>query len=183
MRAFVALDLPPDVAGPLVELQQRVPLGRLADPDTFHVTLAFLGDDVTEEALGMLHDQLATLRDPPVSLHVTGLGTLGAASPAVLMAEVARDPALEALQARVGSCARRAGIVLERRRFRPHVTLARFRHGLSGPDLERLRRFLEAEARFRLEPVMVASIALYESILTSSGPVHEELARYRLGGW
>lgn len=183
MRAFVALDLPPEVERPLMELQQRIPLGRLADPDTFHVTLAFLGDDVTEEALGMLHDQIAALREPAVPLHVTGLGTLGAASPSVLMAEVARDPALEALQARVSSCARRAGIVLERRRFRPHVTLARFRHGIAGPDIERLRRFLESEARFWLDPVMVSSVALYESILTTSGPVHEELARYRLGGW
>ncbi|ROT95853.1 RNA 2',3'-cyclic phosphodiesterase [Histidinibacterium lentulum] len=182
MRAFVALDLPPGAEAPLVHLQERLPLGRATDPDTFHVTLAFLGEEVDDETLGMVHDGLAALRLPPVPVAVTGLGTLGSASPAILMAEVALTSELETLQARVASCARRAGLTLERRRFRPHVTLARFRHRVAGADLERLRRFLEAEARFRLEPVPVTSFALYASTLTKAGPVHEELARYRLGG-
>jgi len=182
VRAFVALDLPDDARAILAHLQERLPAGRASDPDTFHVTLAFLGEDVDDESLGMVHDGLAALRCAPVPLKVTGLGTLGAASPAVLVAEVAPAEPLITLQARVATCARRAGLVLERRRFRPHVTLARFRSRLDAPALERLRRFLEAEARFHLDPVEVTSFALYASTLTKAGPLHEELARYALTG-
>lgn len=181
MRAFVAVDLPEAAEDMLARLQERLPVGRPTDPDTFHVTLAFLGDDVADETLAEVHDGLAALRLPPFEMEVRGLDTFGARSPAVLVARVERCEPLAVLQARVATVARRAGLKLERRRFRPHVTLARFRHRVAGAELERLRRFLEGEARFRLDPVPVTDFALYGSVLTKAGPVHEEMARYRLG--
>ena len=42
------------------------------------------------------------------------------------------------------------------------------------------RLLLEAEARFRLDPFTVRSLALFQSILTHDGPIYEELARYPL---
>ena len=40
MRAFVAIDLPEIVRDVLEDLQERIPAGRLLDPDTLHLTLA-----------------------------------------------------------------------------------------------------------------------------------------------
>ncbi|QQA44602.1 RNA 2',3'-cyclic phosphodiesterase [Pelagovum pacificum] len=178
MRAFVSIDLPPEETAILAALQERLPFGRRADPDTFHVTLAFLGEDVAEEAVETLHEELIALRLPDFPLEVQGVSTLGA--PAVLMADVIASDPLVTLHARVASACRRAGITLDRRRFRPHVTLARFRRDLSAHDLDRLTRFLESEARFRLDPFNAGSFALWQSMLTHDGPVHEELARYPL---
>ncbi|WP_191090110.1 RNA 2',3'-cyclic phosphodiesterase [Histidinibacterium aquaticum] len=180
MRAFVAIDVPPEAEAVLERLQERMPVGKPTDPETFHITLAFLGEDLEEERVAEMHDGLSALRAPDFEVELRGLSTFGAQHPAVLVADVPRTEALDELQARVASAARRAGIVLERRRFKPHVTLARFRYKVMGPDLERLRRFLEAEARFRLDPWSAGSFALYESVLTGDGAWHEELARYPL---
>lgn len=182
MRAFVAIDLPPDAAAALAHLQERLRIGRKVDPDSFHVTLAFLGEDVADEPLEALHDQLCALQLPPFPLEIRGVSTQSAAKPAVIVADVVMTEALETLQARVSTAARRAGITLEKRKFRPHVTLARLKRGLGGADLEKLRRGLEAEARFRLDPFEVRSLALYQSTLTHDGPIYEELARYVLTG-
>ena len=182
MRAFVAIDLPPDAVTALTHLQERLRVGRKVDPDNFHVTLAFLGEDVADEALEALHDQLLALRLPGFPLELRGVSTQSAAKPVLIAADVVRTDALETLHARIASAARRAGITLEKRRFRPHVTLARLKRGADGTDLEKLRRALEGEARFRLDPFEVRSFALYQSTLTHDDPIYEELARYLLSG-
>ncbi|EAR51515.1 2'-5' RNA ligase, partial [Oceanicola granulosus HTCC2516] len=182
MRAFVALDLPAEAVAILGHLQERMPSGRPVAPENLHMTLAFLGENVAEDVLEAAHDQFAAIRLPAPEIEVTGLGTLGARTPAVLVAEARRTAPLEALQGAVASAARRAGLVLERRRFRPHITLARFRSTADAAALERLRLFLQSEGRFRLDPFIARSFALYASTLTHEGPVYEELARYPLRG-
>ncbi|MFN6952073.1 MAG: 2'-5' RNA ligase family protein, partial [Albidovulum sp.] len=44
MRAFVAIPVPEDIRDRLEALQADLSVGRRADSETFHVTLAFLGD-------------------------------------------------------------------------------------------------------------------------------------------
>ncbi|SLN16310.1 RNA 2',3'-cyclic phosphodiesterase [Roseisalinus antarcticus] len=179
MRAFVAIDLPDDAAPVLERLQVRMPIGRAVDPETFHITLAFLGD-VPAGPLEELDAELSLLVAAPFEITIAGLTTFGGHTPAVMAAEIVPTQALTDLQARIASAARLAGIALERRRFRPHVTLARFRGDVTGDRLERLRRFLESEARFRLDPFLATQVVLYGSTLTRSGPIHEDLASYAL---
>jgi hypothetical protein len=69
MRAFIAIDLPDDVRNRLEDLQEDLPLGRPADPDQMHLTLAFLGeqrDNVIEE----VHEALLGLRFPAFELQL-----------------------------------------------------------------------------------------------------------------
>jgi RNA 2',3'-cyclic 3'-phosphodiesterase len=69
---------------------------------------------------------------------------------------------------------------LARRRFRPHVTIARFRP-LHGPaEAARQARFCAENAGFAPPEMPVRRFALYWSRLRPSGAVYEELARYRL---
>ena len=185
MRAFVAIDPPPSVRDALESVQDALPpgLGRLADPDQFHLTLAFLGERHPEE-VEAAHEALEGLRHPAFTLALGGLGTFGARAPDVLWAGV-RDGgqasgSLASLQAKVRSALHGAGIVLERRRFRPHLTLAR----LSRPEpaaLERLAGFLARWDAFPAPPWEVRDLALWRSTLRPSGAIHEELARYPLG--
>ena len=179
MRAFVAIDLPEDVADALISLRDRLPAGKPVDPDTLHLTLAFLGEQ-PDEVMEEVHLALSALRLSAFDLMLSGLGTFGAKQPAVLYAGIAETPNLYDLQARVATASRRSGIELDRRRFRPHVTLARFRRRVSGVELERLRTLLETQAGLRLGPFPVVTFALYRSTLMRGGPLHEELARYPL---
>lgn len=137
MRLFVAIT--PDAAA-LEELDAAVaphraawPELRWTSPQVWHVTLAFLGD-VDETVTGRLGERLerAAGRHLRLALSAAGAGAFPSSSRAnVLWTGIAGDlDALRGLTASVGAGARRAGAPpagQERRRFRPHITLARCR--------------------------------------------------------
>jgi 2'-5' RNA ligase len=179
MRAFLALPMPDAAVTALERLQQEIPIGRLVPPENLHLTLLFLGER-SEAALEELHFALEALRAPGFDLRLSGLDMFDRADPAALHIGVPPCPALEALQARLRAVAHGAGIMLERSRFRPHVTLARFNRGLGPDQAARLGRFLAARGDFALPAFAVRGFTLYESILTKDGSVYEVLADYPL---
>ncbi|MGH1426189.1 MAG: RNA 2',3'-cyclic phosphodiesterase [Pseudooceanicola sp.] len=180
MRLFVAIDPPDDVRDALATMQGDLTVGRKADPDTFHLTLAFLGDQ-SDDAAEAVHDMFSALRAPDFDLELSGLGTFGGAVPAVVFAGVADAGPVTALRDSVRRRIRAAGITIARERFRPHVTLARFGRRPAGDTVAALRLFMARNAGFRTAPFRVGSFALYQSQLGPDGPRHEALARYPLG--
>jgi 2'-5' RNA ligase len=179
-RAFIAIDLPEPVRKRIGGLQAALPVGKPAKAENLHLTLAFLGDQ-PGELLEEVHHGLERLAEPSFELGLAGLDTFDGREPRVLYVGVAKNPALEQLQRRVRAALYASGLTLSRTRFRPHVTLARFRPGMALNDLERLRRFLSEQADFALEPVPVTGFSLYSSILRPEGAQHDLLARYPLG--
>ena len=178
MRAFVAIDMPDPVRTALEDLQDHVPVGRLTDPDQMHLTLAFLGEQ-PDDLIQAAHEVLNGIRFPSFELQLAGLGTFGNREPTVLWAGI-KDPAqVKALHDKVLPALHGAGLPLERKRFRPHVTLARFDR--SAPDdHEKLARFLTRWQSFPCPPFTVDGFGLWRSTLRKAGAVHDELARYPL---
>ncbi|MEU6310042.1 RNA 2',3'-cyclic phosphodiesterase [Streptomyces sp. NPDC047014] len=184
MRLFVAV-LPPDAA--LAELEAAV--GPLRDERLiwtagagWHFTLAFLGE-VGEELLPELRARLerAAHRTAPFTLRVHGSGQFGEN---VLWAGAAGElPALRMLAERTDAAARRAGVPLERhRRYTPHLTLARGRHG--GPPLGPYR---DALAGFEGAPWRAETLSLVRSHLPADGvpgarPRYETVGAWPLAG-
>jgi RNA 2',3'-cyclic 3'-phosphodiesterase len=136
VRLFVAI-VPPRVV--LDELAAAVEPLRTAEPrlrwttsDSWHLTLAFLGE-VADRALPELSTRLgrAAGRHPAQLLAIAGAGAFPRPSRAqIVWAGVRADSTgLAALAASVAAGARRAGAPPpdEGRRYRPHVTLARSR--------------------------------------------------------
>ncbi|MBR9844372.1 MAG: hypothetical protein GYB25_14520 [Rhodobacteraceae bacterium] len=74
------------------------------------------------------------------------------------------------------------GITLPRERFRPHVTLARFRRDMIEEEAAKLGRFMAAHGDVSLPGTRIAQMGLYGSTLHPEGAVHEMLAAYPLGG-
>lgn len=180
MRLFVGIAMPEAACEVLEDLQAELRVGRFADPETFHLTLAFLGE-VEGEAQRELHEALERVEAPGFALRLKGLGTFGSKAPRVLWAGAEASPDLLALHRAVGRAARRAGLDLARERFRPHVTLARFAPRMGAEDLERVRRYLETFAAAPLPEVAVDEITLYRSHLRPGGSVYEVLEVYPLG--
>lgn len=179
MRAFVAIALPDPVREALVELQAGLRLGRPVPEENLHLTLAFL-DDQPEDLLAELHEGLSAAMLPAPELRISGLDLFGGRSPKLLFAAVEPDPVLKALRDRVLSEARAAGIALKRERFRPHITLARFRPGMGPDEQAKLGQFLEEKGGVTLPPFRPAGFALFGSTLRPEGAVHEVLAEYPL---
>ena len=136
MRAFVAV-VPPDTAR--AELAAAVTPLRSAHPELrwtpaaqWHLTLVFLGE-VDEGALPELSERLgrAAHRHAPMALALGGAGRFG---DRVLWTRVREQPTpagagLRRLAAAVTAAARRCGLGLEDRAYRPHLTIARSRGG------------------------------------------------------
>jgi 2'-5' RNA ligase len=198
MRLFVAIVPPPAVvaglAGWLRPLQSAAAPGlRWTSPDSWHITLAFLGE-VPEPALPELSGRLerAARRHPvqDLALHGGGAFPSAARARAVTAAVAARPGAagatgparagpLPALAASVAAGARRAGAPPpdEGRRYRPHLTLALLR-----PPAD-VRLLVASLAGLDAGPWRAADIRLVRSHL--GGPVpgpprYAELARFPL---
>ena len=133
-RLFAALDLPAPVRAALGTF------GRAAADDDFalravrddalHVTLAFLGHRALDD-VEPAREAVRAVAAPVPDLALGEVLWLSPRRPHVLTVEVLDpDGALVGLQARVvEALAAAVGYEPERRRFRPHVTVARVRHG------------------------------------------------------
>ena len=178
IRAFLALSLPDPVLSALRVQQFLLPLPQKTDPETFHLTLVFLGEQ-PEPTLQAAHDLFAEVRLPPFPLSLKSLGLFGGTRPRTAWAGTAPSEPLSRLQAKLDHAARRAGIETESRRFTPHVTLGRF----PPPPPEecfRLERAIAAGSTFSTPAWMVDHFCLYESRRTKQGSRYSELARYDL---
>lgn len=177
VRLFVALDLPGTVRDRLAALTQApLPGARWVPPANMHLTLRFVGevdhgraDDIDAALAGI------SARGFPLTLEGIGVFESGRRVHA-LWVGVERNPALEHLRAKVESALVRAGCEPERRKFSPHVTLAR----LDQPDAAKLGAFLHDNGLFRLGPVPVEHFTLFSSSLGRDGAHYTAEADYAL---
>ena len=201
MRLFVAV-IPPrpvvlELRAALTTLPHGDPALRWCRPETWHVTLAFLGD-VPEDALDDLKERLgrAAARNTPMELALAGGGHFGGRT---LWTGVQGDrDRLGRLAESVNSVARRCHIKVDERPFRPHLTLARVRdsgngnhethghghgqgngsgHSHGGEGLPDLQPYVDRMAAFRTPRWLVGEIDLFNV-------VDDPLKRYeRIGRW
>jgi RNA 2',3'-cyclic 3'-phosphodiesterase len=182
MRLFVALTFEDDLLDAIEAVQGRIPAGRVVPRENLHLTLLFAGE-LDERGAEALHDGLDGVGFDAFPLQLAGLGTFGSPWPETLWLGAAANPALEALQGKVRAAAHGAGVMPERQRFRPHVTLARLGGTCGDGDAARLAAFLSRWGSLVPPIAQVRGFALMQSQLRRDGARYEELARYGARGW
>ena len=165
MRAFIAINVPEFVNDTFVELQNVLRAGKPIRPDRFHLTLVFM-DEQPDELVEEVHHALEQLHMPKFEVKLQGLDTFGGKAPKILYVGIEKNESLDLLQEKVTGVLRSAGIRLDRKRFRPHVTIARFGPRLSRADLDRLQNFMSGYADFGPVVFTVDSFSLYRSTLS-----------------
>ncbi|MCJ2142279.1 RNA 2',3'-cyclic phosphodiesterase [Methylobacterium sp. E-066] len=130
-RLFTGLAVPPEVADALRIYRGGLPGARWIEPRDYHVTLRFLGDVAIPVAEDVLEAMAEMRVRPALTVTLDGLGIFGGDRPRALYASVVPSPELIDLQAEQERLVRRAGIEPERRKFTPHVTLARLKREAS----------------------------------------------------
>jgi 2'-5' RNA ligase len=176
MRLFVALDLPHALRQSLADLAVGLAGARWLPPENYHITLRFIGETPahTAEEIDLA---LATLRGRAFTLSLAGVGTLEKGGRVIaLRAGVERNQALDHLQTKIETALQRAGLPPERRRFAPHVTLAR----LDNTPEAKLAAWIQAHNLFRSTPVMVGHFTLFSSRLGKESSVYMPEVEYPL---
>lgn len=177
-RLFVSIELPDDVKYALSRLSGDVPGARWLEPDEMHLTVRFIGEVdglVYEDVLAALDD----VRLSPLELALRGVGHFPPrGEPRILWAGLERSDPLRVLHERVESALVRAGVDAERRKFSPHVTIAR----LKGTPPRAVGSFLAMNGLFRTEPFRVEEFHLFSSSLGAKRAVHRCEASYPLDG-
>ena len=168
MRLFVAAVLPDAVLDALAEtsaLLRGSVRGRFVAPDSFHVTLAFLGDTPAErvdDAAGAI--EMACREFSAFGVSLGSLGSFGKRSAATLWQGFGDAGALPEIAAAVRDELRERGFSFDAKSFRAHVTLMRkadLTHGI-------LPMPAQADGDVR-------SIVLFKSDLSGDRPLYEPL--------
>jgi 2'-5' RNA ligase len=181
MRLFVALDLPWWLRERLSMLSgSGIPGARWVPPANYHLTLRFIGETPAHRAED-IDLALAALRGRGFSLTLAGLGVFTKSGPkggrsTALWVGVERNPQLDHLQGKIETALQRAGLEPERRRFAPHVTLAR----LDAAPEAKLAAFVQAHNLFRSEPVPIGHFTLFSSQLGKEQSVYTAEVEYTL---
>lgn len=122
MRLFVALHFSPEVRrvllGAIGEIRAGARQANTTRPENLHLTLAFIGE--TDNLRGAREAVSSCVR-PAFGLSVGGFGRFGD----LYWAGIGKNPELAALAEAVQAALRAHGFEIERRPFKPHVTLAR----------------------------------------------------------
>lgn len=177
MRLFAGLDLP-------WELRQRVamlsgagiPGARWVPAENYHVTLRFIGETPRHMAEEIDHALLA-LKVRGFSLTLAGVGMFAKGGRSnTLWVGVERNAQLDHLRSKIETALQRCGLEPERRRFQPHVTLAR----LDNPVEAKLAAFVQAHNLFRAEPVPVEHFTLFSSLLGKDQAIYTPEVEYAL---
>jgi 2'-5' RNA ligase len=176
MRLFVALSLPETLRSRLCGLCSGLPGARWVAPENLHLTLRFIGEVDGREAED-IDAALSALRFPRFPLTLSGVGEFGDGRRLrSVWVGVESNELLERLQAKVEQAVQRAGQPPEKRRFKPHVTLARFKSHPGG----KLQDYFTERALFRCPPFEVTGFTLYSSYLAHEGAIYAPEAVYPL---
>lgn len=181
-RLFIAIETPPGVAAELLRTLPSTRGIRTVPAEQIHLTLHFLGER-DDEMAARIEDVLASVRAEPMTLTVAGAGRFRGSQGSVLWAGLCATPALpmppeppdlpdplHVLYEEIGRALESLGITPERRRFHPHLTLARCRPGV--PEAV-LREWLSGHRALPPRAWQAVRFVLYESHLDHRGARHE----------
>lgn len=166
MRLFFALWPDAQLQQTLLQAAQQLSGGRPTRAETVHMTLAFMSE-VADSALPALQDMASCMRSAPFDVQLDQLDIWSPPGVA-LLSPSAPPTALLQLAEGLQDGVRQLGVAVDRRPFRPHITLR--------------RRMPQRMAVQTIPPLSwtVRDFVLVQSMLDERGPAYVELGRWAL---
>jgi 2'-5' RNA ligase len=190
MRLFVALDIDQEIREHIAafsdEMRALAPGVRWVGPETFHITLQFLGET---NKLDEIKSALAGVTSAPTVLAFRGAGFFPNANRArVFWVGIDSDANLQHLASAIGKALAPLGFTRDHDEYHPHLTLARAGSGRPhskpgdkvAPGLQQVRAKLEAMPQPEFGTMTAHQFILYQSTLSRSGSRYTGLAKYAL---
>jgi 2'-5' RNA ligase len=185
IRTFLALDLDTPIRRAIAASAAELPADgakvRWVEPHNLHLTLKFLGDVPDADVVNVCRavEAVADGLDP-LTFDVLGLECAPDRGPVKMIWAGVRDPDGRLADAfgRLETAMEALGFDVERRAFRPHITVGRVRYCANPAALR------QGAARLGNQPFgtqYAGGIVVYSSQLTRQGPVYAAMANCRLG--
>ncbi|MBW7472639.1 RNA 2',3'-cyclic phosphodiesterase [Marinobacter sp. M216] len=174
-RLFFALEIPAPVKKGLLNVAAPVAGAKWQHASQLHLTLLFLGN-VDRESLPEISSALKELPLAGFELEVRGVGCFGRPeTPRNVWAGVCPEPPVVALHGILKERLGHLGFHFEKRPFRPHITLARFRKQRGS-----VAGVLAAHREGCFGAFLVEEFVLLESTQGGSGSVYTVVERFPL---
>ncbi|MEP3275734.1 MAG: RNA 2',3'-cyclic phosphodiesterase [Stappiaceae bacterium] len=125
-RLFTGLEVPSQTGLMLSLLRGGLRGARWIDTENYHITLRFIGD-IDDRTADEIAHALERVNRNPIEIQIRGLDVFGGNRPHCLIAKIEHNQALSELQAELERILQRLGLPPERRKYTPHITLARLR--------------------------------------------------------
>jgi 2'-5' RNA ligase len=176
-RAFIAVEVP--YSAELEKFSKAVKTSgssaKLVDLANIHITLKFLGD-ITEEKISTIENVMreSVSGIKPFRMSMKGAGAfpnLGHIS--VVWAGLEDADQLVVIAERLEKGLKPLGFEAEKRKFTPHVTVARARH---SPNLKELAEVIRDWELGEFGDVPVDRIILKKSVLRPEGPQYSDIS-------
>ncbi|NVN10642.1 RNA 2',3'-cyclic phosphodiesterase [Nguyenibacter vanlangensis] len=192
MRLFVAFEIGPPLRDAMAALRGSLGGVRWTEPETYHLTLRFIGEVRERARQEEIHHALAAIRAPSCLLVPEGPGLFAHGEGRdTLWIGIARTDALMHLQRKIDTALTRAGIAIaDRRKFIPHVTIGTLPRQFpettppaaqSTTHSTALSAWMARWGATPLPPLEAAQFTLYRSVRGAGQPVYVPLADYDFG--
>ncbi len=168
IRLFIAITLPQPIRLMLHSMGRGIPNARPVKEEQIHLTLRFIGE-VEGSMFKDIQESLTSVELLPFSISIKGVGHFPPrGKPRIIWAGVQPTEQLIRLRNKIDSQLTRCSIEPERRKYMPHITLAR----LKNTSLKRVGEFLSGNSFFQTEAFSVEGFHLYSSKITQKGAIH-----------
>nr|WP_320010337.1 RNA 2',3'-cyclic phosphodiesterase [uncultured Desulfobulbus sp.] len=175
-RLFIAIDPPLEIREQLASLCYGLPEARWTPIEQFHLTLNFIGE-VDGTTFLDIRESLTELVLPSFELRFKGVGFFPPrGTPRVVWAGVEPSEPLMQLQRKITTHLRQLGVELEKRKYFPHITLARLRQ----TPANKVGKYLTLNNLFTSSSFASDRFTLYSSILGRKGAIHIQEQEYLL---
>ena len=185
IRTFIAIELDDALKTALTQVQEQLKsarvsrIGRWISPNSIHLTLKFLGN-VPVARIAEIEQAIrqACASFAPFDISLAGAGCFpNARRPRVIWVGVDGDvETLNRLQRSIESELSSIGFATEKRRFHPHLTLARIRDSARPHEREEMAKLIAAAQVDTSASMTVQDISLMRSDLRPTGAVYTRLA-------
>jgi 2'-5' RNA ligase len=178
IRLFAALAVPEDVAETLARRQSGLPGAKWRTAEQLHVTLAFYGEIDERRADDVAAELQRAATGGPFEIVLKGVGAFGDAQRShTIWTGVEAAERLSVLAGRCRAAGERAGVRMEKRDYRPHVTLAYLK---PQTDPARVGAWISSHNLLHSPPIRIDRFGSYSSILTHDGSAYALEREYLL---
>jgi 2'-5' RNA ligase len=183
VRSFIAIELPEDLKTELGRLQAKLKIDRprikWVSPEGIHLTLKFLGDVDTSRIAGITQALTEAVRGiNPFDLNIGHLGVFPNPQ-MVQVVWIGLDGELDTLDRLYHNLEGRMALVgfsLEKREFKPHLTLARIGDEVLPDDRKRFGDFIASSKEDIVYALKAKGLSLMKSQLTPRGAIYTRLS-------